>query len=415
MSPDESGANIRNQVWRAADPSGQTRALINAAVHSTDNPVWLARLGVDTTAAWDQLHIRGIEYRGLIEGIESAIRVLVPRGWAVMSMQTEAIQNAVHLTQSDRAEEADELLADQWEGEGGWRTKRVCERVGVMGANDPVLDRLFQERARLLRLAKGHHESGHYEASIPLLQAQLEGIVMDVTGGKKFFTKARQKADLVDPAQLVSIEAGLGALQATYGEDVSETQTEGSLSRHGVAHGRELAYDTRVNSAKTWSVLDALVEWARPRAKELVIARKAEKHAARVGSQEVSEAGRRIDDREFSETQDMLRLLATSAMGWHRKRKCFRTDLVGGIYKTTDFTKKGLPAEHEVHEQVSEDGHQVMYWRRTISGWVLGVCLTVQDGNFREHLFAGPTPPKGMPAQHGDDWGEPFSMLPDWL
>lgn len=103
--------------------------------------------------------------------------------------------------------------------------------------------------------------------------------MIDVTGGKKFFTKATQKADLVDPKQLVSTEACLAALQATHGQDVKETQTEGSLSRHGVLHGRELAYDTRVNSAKTWSVLDALVEWALPKAREVVQARKLERRA----------------------------------------------------------------------------------------------------------------------------------------
>lgn len=41
---------------------------------------------------------------------------------------------------------------------------------------------------------------------------------MDVTGGKKFFTRGRQKADVTDPSQLVSITACLAALQTKYGE-----------------------------------------------------------------------------------------------------------------------------------------------------------------------------------------------------
>ncbi len=88
--------------------------------------------------------------------------------------------------------------------------------------------------------------AARYDASIPQLQMQLEGIAIDVTKGKKFFTKGSRRADLVETTQLVSIEAGLAALQVFYGQDVVTTHVEGSHSRHGVAHGRELAYDTRV-------------------------------------------------------------------------------------------------------------------------------------------------------------------------
>lgn len=73
---------------------------------------------------------------------------------------------------------------------------------------------------------------------------------------------------MIDPVQLVGVEACLATLQKVLGEGVNQMQRAGSLSQHGVAHGRELAYDTRVNSAKYWSVLDALVQWARPLAQQ---------------------------------------------------------------------------------------------------------------------------------------------------
>lgn len=332
------GRSIREQLWHAVDPTGENRALINAAVHdSPEVPDFLRRIGVDVGESWGRLAGVGAQYRKSIEGIEAAIRILGPRGWSVITMDTEAVHRAVRAAQAGREDEADELLADQWEADGAWRLKRICDRVGVMGANDPELHRLFRERARLLGLARDHHLAGRYDASIPLLQAQLEGIVIDVTGGKKFFTKGPQKADVVDPKQLISIEACLAALQATYGQDVKETQTEGSLSRHGVLHGRELAYDTRVNSAKTWSVLDALVEWALPRAREVVQVRKAERQAKNTGSQALDTCGRRVDNREFSETREALRLLGTSALGWYRQQGRFRADLVGGVYDIDDF------------------------------------------------------------------------------
>lgn len=380
-------------------------------MHSTGDTKWFSLLGPGIEDDWQQVVTAGAEYRRTVEGIETLLTKLVPRGWAVMTMQTEALERAMTLVEEGRGGEADDLLADQWAGEGAWRTKRVCDRVRVMGVPDPELRPLFEHRARLLRLAKVHHEAGRYDASIPLLQAQLEGIVIDVTSGKKFFTKSKAKADLVDPKRLVSIEAGLAALQATYGEDVKQTQAGGSLSRHGVAHGRELAYDTRVNSAKTWSVMDALVEWALPKARELVDQRKADRQAANAGSQAVDDNGKRVDDREFFETRDMLRLLSNSAVGHHRQRGHFRDDLVGGVYGDKDFTKRGLPAVHGVQQAVRADGAEVIYWREMISGWVLGIALRWEGGAFVERYWAASVPPDGFTS---DGWSLPWESPPDW-
>lgn len=262
---------------------------------------------------------------------------LVPRGWAIAVMQAKIIERAVRLVKDGRGVEADDLLAAQWEGAGSWRTNQICDRFRVMGALDPDLRSLFENRARLLYLAKQHHEAGRYDASIPLLQAQLEGIVMDVTEGKKFFTKGAAKADLVNPTQLMGVEVGLAALQATYGEDVKQTQSAGSLSRHGVAHGRELAYDTRVNSAETWSVLSALVAWALPKARELVAQRKAGRHTQSAGNSPVGATGKRVDDREFLETRDILRLLSVFAMARHRQLGHFPGDLEGAVYREKEL------------------------------------------------------------------------------
>jgi hypothetical protein len=191
-------------------------------------------------------------------------------------------------------------------------------------------------------------------------------------------------------------------------------QREGSLSRHAVLHGRELAYDTRVNSAKTWSVLDAVVHWALPQSRALADARRAERQAASAGSQDTDERGRRVDDREVAETRDVLRLLQTSAMGWHRQRRRFRDDLVGGVYGSEDFTRRGLPTEPGVETRVRADGQAVAYWRATASGWVLGLALVADGGRFTEHLHAGEEPPAGLPGEPGSAWGAPFDTPPDW-
>ncbi len=411
------GEIIREQIWRTVMPDERDRAFVDLAVDGGPAlPEFLRRLGADVSDSWDQLAALSAEYRILVEDIEAAIRVLGPRGWAVTPMSLIVLRQAVEAAEGGRESEADDLLAAEWDGDdGATRLSRICAQVGVLGATDPELHRLFHERARLVGLARDHHLAGRYDASVPLLQAHMEGIVMDVTGGSKFFTQTREKADLVDPQRLVGLEACLASLQKVYGTSVKETQTRGSLSRHGVLHGRELAYDTRVNSAKTWSVFAALVEWAQPKALAVVRARKAERQAAAAGTQALDDRGRRLDNREFSETRDALRTLWASAMGWHRQRGRFRPDLVGGVYRTSDFTRKGLPVDHAIQQWVSEDGQEVMYWRTTASGWTLGLALSAEGDRFGEYLFSAPKPPSGPPSEGESGWGGLFETPPDWI
>jgi hypothetical protein len=42
------------------------------------------------------------------------------------------------------------------------------------------------------------------------------------------------------------------------------TEVSGRLLRHGIVHGRELAYGTRANSTKAFAALLALIVWAQP-------------------------------------------------------------------------------------------------------------------------------------------------------
>lgn len=410
-----SGKTIRDQLWDAADPDRSQRALLDAAALVGRPPGWLQLLGRSLDASWTRLADIGMEQAALFDSMEAAVAVLVPRGWAVMQMDIAAVSAAVAAVHEGRPEEADDLLAGQWDGDGEWRIKRVAQRVRSMAAADKDLNSLFHERARLLDRAAEHHLAGRYDASVPLLLAHIEGIVIDVTEGKKYFTKRQsQKADVVNPRDLAGIEACMAALQGVYSEDVPETQAEGSLSRHGILHGRELAYDTRVNSAKTWSVMDAVVHWALPHSRAVADARRAARQAANAGSQETDVRGRRVDDREFAETRDVLRLLGTSAMGWHRQGGRFRGDLVGGAYTSKDFTKRSLPGDPGIATRLSADGQGVAYWRTTASDWVLGLALTWDGNHFHEYLYAGAQPPAGLPGERQSSWGDPFDAPADW-
>lgn len=406
--------DLRSQVRFAVDPNGEQFTLLEAVEQSPTLPPWISAIAADLDVAWAQLAGMSVQYRALLSDIEEALRLLVPRGWAVFNMDSSQVRQAVALVAEGRGEEADELLADQWEKDT-YRTKRVCDRVGSMGAFEPDYGAMFVRRAALLRKAKEHHDHGRYDASVLILQAQMEGLTTDVTANRKFFSRrADVGANVVDTGQLVSIESSLAALQVLYTEGGIETQSTGSLSRHGAAHGRELAYDTRLNSAKTWSVLDALVEWAMPLARQEAERRRADRQAASAGSEDTDEEGRRLDDREFTETKAMLRVLQTSAMGWWRQRGYFRDDLIGGVYATKDFEKRGLSTDHDTRSQVSPDGQQTWFWRKTISGCVLGVGLAAKNRGFLEWLYSGAEPPTAGPLDAPDVWGQVFDTPPDW-
>jgi len=149
-----------------------------------------------------------------------------------------------------------------------------------------------------------------------MLLAHVEGITADVAANRMFFsTSPRREANVTDATRLVSIPAALPALRMPYVTSLQKTQAAGSVSRHGILHGRELAYDTKAISAKCWSLLDAVCEWAMPLARDIAEQAAAERRAARAGSREVNARGQRLDDREFTETRETLRWVSTCQLG----------------------------------------------------------------------------------------------------
>ncbi|WP_431841710.1 hypothetical protein [Calidifontibacter indicus] len=412
MGDNKGASDVDGQVWDAFDPDRTMREAMAVASTSEEAPEWLTAIAADAAPAWEALRTATEGAQKLHRAAVDAFTVLVDRGWAVTNMPTESLREAVRLVRAGDEDAADELLAAFWDGPDNWRVDRVWRRASVMGGRSPEYQALFGERVRLIRLAQAHHDAARFDASIPLMQAQVEGIAIDVTGGGQFFTTVpKRAANVVDPTALVSVEASLAALKKVYGKGVDTTQAAGALSRHGVAHGRELAYDTRINSAKMWSLLDAVVEWALPHARAADEQRNRDQEAHNAGSHEVDENGRRVDDREFAQTQDMFRVLSNAAMTRHRNTGRFPSGIVGGVYGPSDFAKRGLPADHGTVETVSSDGQQIMFHRTTVSGWVLGLSLTPVGDSFTDLLYAAPATPGGLPHGPKNGWGH---SLPDW-
>jgi len=103
-------------------------------------------------------------------------------------------------------------------------------------------------------------------------------------------------------------------------------------------------------------------------AEEDARARRLSTHAGVPGP---DDEGRWLDQREFDETKQALRWVATVQMGRYRGNKNrYVSDALNII---GDFDRYGLPEKHGVIVSVRPDGQAWFAYRRTITGWVLAI------------------------------------------
>ena len=114
--------------------------------------------------------------------------------------------------------------------------------------------------------------------------------------------------------------------------------------------------------------------------------------------------GRRLDRREFKETTDALRWLATCHMGHYRKRNRYDRNLLRLF--NDDFTTQGLTKPSGIVMKVSRDGQRWYAYRHTVSGWCFAIGAAGPPPNQWE--YDGFKPPCGFPGKD-PSWGDgPF-------
>jgi hypothetical protein len=166
-------------------------------------------------------------------------------------------------------------------------------------------------------------------------------------------------------------------------------------------HGFGGQYARRASSAKTIrgamaAVRDFKTDRARQAAEEQAQRDRLEAFAGMKG---INEQGQQLDRREFAETQEALRWVATCHMGWYNRRKRYRRDLLEIL---GDFDRQGLTADHGIVMKVRKDGQAWYAYRRTITGWVLGIGAS--KGTLDQWFYDGPEPPSSYPRP-GHGWG----------
>jgi hypothetical protein len=389
------------------DQDGNLREMVAGFEALTGNPIGRLILNLTPVKVPQVKDLLNQQRRLLVSSARSLL-LFAPRGWAPCGLTPQSMLDKA-LEVYDRTgsiEDSETVLVEGWNESP--LSLRFCEtRLRGLGMADEELGRLCRARADLVEKALTHHQSGAYEASVPIVLAQIDGLVRDTTeGAHGFFSGLGDRSHLRDSTTLPGVDEGLDALQKYFGARQDVSSSTGGASRHGILHGRELGYDTKMNSTKALVLLLAVIEWAAPRAKEIAERRRTEREAKWAGSEEVDERGRRMDRRGFSEMRSELRMIHTRQIAEYRRHNRYPEDLrrlfTPGTTHGDSIAAKGIVLE------VTDDGQEFMTWGHTVSGWVLGVAG--KGGSPMDHLYAGPDRPPGNIESGCWDMDTP----PDW-
>lgn len=401
---------LRDKVARAFDPSGETVTSVEAMAALVDDAgarSLLEQAGVNP----EDLRAQVAAYRRPGDVAAAAIVTFAPLGWAACNaMPVDGYAEALQVFTQHGAEAAEEVLVEAWPDAS---LRRPIKQILGLGAGNPTLVDLMRQRARLLIKAHEHHVAGAYEASIPILLAQIEGLVIDVSDGKKFFSgDTKWAANVLDDGAIATLSESLSVVRDLFSTNSRTTVADGGFGRHAILHGRELAYNTKANSTKCFVLLQAVVEWAQPVARATIEQQRADEQDRWAGSTEVDEDGRRRDQREFTATRLALGYLHTSHWRRYETGDRFQADLLPIV--ESRFVRDGLPVPHGVTMHVSEDGQTWWAWRRTITGWHLGIGATSHTSTWHYDDAEAPT---GGPDAVPDQWAEAHSGIsstPNW-
>lgn len=172
-------------------------------------------------------------------------------GWiAYESMNINVMQRAIDIHDAEGKDAAEQFLADSYDSN--------CLELGIRWFNGSPE---FRRRIRLAELAKEDYLTGRYHACIPLLLSLLDGLVNDVSKHVGFFADS---TDVTAWDCIAAHESGLQtlALLLTTGRNKTNDDPISIPYRHGILHGRELAFDNKLVAAKVWAALFAARDWA---------------------------------------------------------------------------------------------------------------------------------------------------------
>lgn len=239
------------------------------------------------------------------DGARAAAERFAPRGWAFFGLW--------HRTQTQRilrlAEEGapgsslDEAISEVWNIEQEVLLRNIAGPLGRFGRGiDLEFQRRCQQRQTLINVAISCHSDERYSAAIPLTLAQIDGLTRELMGATFFRSQlSENEHDYTDDMTLAGVEGNLPAVREAFSKPIDKVGRYGLVSRHGVMHGQDLSYATKINSTKTLVLLGALIEHLQHRADARAQKWRRERDIARSKLTGVDEDGRLLDSRGLEE------------------------------------------------------------------------------------------------------------------
>lgn len=220
-----------------------------------------SRIRVDSSAI-EGMHRLVSEFAGRLEGLgirtKEAVIALLSHGWYIDEHLTPRQMDELAQECEANIEIVEEFLCSHYESQ----LNRIEEKV--------VLE--YPHRANIIKSALDAHRNGAYELSIPILMIQVDGICKEKSGGYFFMRPRGIKKpetsvyvdDIVDEISVESIRYALliplMSLSPLH-KNTSEREADfDHLNRHLIIHGDSFDYNTRVNSYKTISVLNYIMQ-----------------------------------------------------------------------------------------------------------------------------------------------------------
>ncbi len=368
-----------------------------------EHPFWSAVIGIVGIAAGGSTLVDELEPLFKMERnaltVTEAMLAFTNRGWAISSfVPVDSYRAALAMRSSGATEdEIDVALTTAWNE--SQLLHSLPARIKMLGAGDDSLGAIAVERSRLVGLAWGHHLNGSYEASIPIVLAQVDGITHDATttvanpkGSTIFSSRPDRQADVTDAATLAGIEFGLPAVREWFSASVARSAAHGTVSRHGVMHGRELRYDSRANSTKSFVLLLAIWEWANRQLSAQAQHRRQARYDEHTGADGVDENGWRLDRRGFTDTRTRLRTLALAQSAYRDRLNRYGSRFM----LMTDPASLSLVDVDLVANVVTSPGAWSA-WLRSDAGWAFGIGG--RDG--QTHYWDGYQPIDTFPPADG--------------
>lgn len=171
-------------------------------------------------------------------------------GWiAYESLNLHVMKQAIGIAETVGAEDAEKFLSNHYNEE--------TLKWGILRFNGHPDCR---KRLRLIELAKDDYLAERYHACIFLLISLTDGLVNDVSKHVGLFA---ENSDTTAWDSIAAHQTGLQYLVKLLGRPRNKTNGEEITIpfRHGILHGRELAFDNKMVAAKCWFTLFAVRDW----------------------------------------------------------------------------------------------------------------------------------------------------------